>query len=80
MKPYKIIYIDKEGKKEQREFRSGIKIISLLEPSNWYKKNVLKPAQEEYEKEKKDLEHKSKIQEKLKEMAEKELEKEEEGL
>lgn len=67
---------DREGKKRRIIFQNGIGEISLIEPSEWYIKNILKPLQKQNAKVAKQIEKEEKIQQKLREMAEKELEKE----
>lgn len=68
---------DREGKKRKIIFQNKIEEISLIEPSEWYIKNILKPLQKQNAKVAKLIEKEEKIQQKLREMAEKELEKEE---
>lgn len=67
---------DKEGRKIKRRFEGGIEENTLVEPSDWYIENVLEPTQEMQRKHKEQVENNIKIQKKLKEIAEKELEKE----
>lgn len=67
---------DKEGKKTEEVLSNGLKITTLIEPSAWYVDNVLKPMQEERAQRKQNNEYEEKIQQKMREMAEKELEKE----
>ena len=76
MKPYTIVFTDRDGQKVQKGFRNGIKETLLVEPSQWYKDNVLKPKYEAnrlwWERQEKE----EKIQRKIREIAERELEKE----
>ncbi len=78
MKPYKVTYTKKEGKIFEEGYRSGRKNIELREPSQWYIDNILKPLQEEAVKDHEYEKRQIKIANKMKEMAEKELEKEDE--
>ncbi len=78
MKPYIITYTDKEGKKQKKRFRSGLSEILLIEPSQWYIDNKLKPSAEISKQAIVKLEHDEKVALKMKEIAERELEKEEE--
>lgn len=75
-RPYKTTYVDEDGKKIQRGFRSGIVETVHTDVTPEYQHQKLDPIMEQYRKEKKQREKDSKIQAKLKEMAEKELEKE----
>ena len=76
MKPYKTTYTDRDGKKVRKGFRNGIKETLLVEPSDWYKEHKLKPAKQQSIEEEKEIQKKIRIQNKLREMAEEELEKE----
>lgn len=69
-------FSDKEGKKIRRHLSGGITEEVLIEPSEWYKENILKPIQQMQKRVKEQGEKEAKIQKKLREMAEKELEKE----
>lgn len=69
-------FVDKEGRKIRRHLSGGITEEVLIEPSEWYIENKLKPIQESIKEIRKKEEKDKKIQEKLREMAEKELEKE----
>ena len=75
---YKVKFANKEGQKIQRRFNNGIveTLLPVGKESEWYIENVLVPAQEQVKAERKEHERKFKIQRKLTEMAEKELEKE----
>ena len=78
MKPYEVKYCDKDGKKEQRRFQNGIVETLLgLEVSQWYIDNRLIPAQQARQEEEEHIQHEIKIQQKLREMAEEALAKEE---
>jgi len=76
MKPYVVTYMTKKGKIKEKGFQNGLKSIQIIEPSQWYEDNVMKPhrviAQKERDYEEKQL----KVARKMKEMAEKEIEKE----
>lgn len=60
---------DREGRKRKIIFRNKIEEISLIEPSEWYVENVLKPLQKQNAKVAKQIEKEEKIQQKLREMA-----------
>lgn len=47
MKPYKILFTDKEGKKEKKGFENEITSTRLLKPSQYYVDDTLTPLQEE---------------------------------
>lgn len=75
----KIVYdvvVDKDGKKLKRKLL-GYTETTLIEPSQWYIDNRLKPSQEAGERVRKEEERNVKIAEKMREIAIKELEKEE---
>ena len=80
MKPYKVTYVDKEGKKVQRGFRNGVKETSLVEPSQWYIDNVMKPDQVKNAEREEKMERERKIARKMREIAERELENEEKSV
>jgi len=71
----KEIFIDREGKKERRIFKAGITEEILIEPSPEYL-DKLKESEEQNKREREDREKQRRIQEKIKEIAERELEKE----
>jgi len=72
-------FTDKEGKKRRRLFDNGLEETILVEPSQWYIDNVMKLDQVSSAERKKRMKKTEKIAQKLREMAEKELEKEENG-
>lgn len=75
-RPSEITFTDKEGKKVRRVLKNRLIETSLIEPSQWYIDNVLKPAQEQYKKARDQEKREEKIAQKMREIAMKELEKE----
>lgn len=69
------VIIDKEGKKLKRKLLSYTETY-LIEPSQWYIDNELKPSQEISKRMRKDMERDEQIARKIREMAIRELEKE----
>lgn len=66
---------DKEGKKVREYLEGGLEVVLLVEPSQWYINTEIKKCKEISERVFKKEEKERKIQDKLREMAEKELEK-----
>lgn len=69
-------FTDKEGRKVRRVLSNRLVETFLIEPSQWYIDNVLKPAQEQYKKAREQEKREEKIAQKMREMAERELKKE----
>jgi|TARA_Y100000310_G_scaffold292578_1_gene321453 hypothetical protein len=72
---------DGDGKKLKRKFKSAAGIaedVLLLEPSNSYKQNVMKPMQDEGKIRQKQADDETKIANKIRDMAIKELKKDRE--
>lgn len=78
MRPYKITYWkNKVGQIKERGFQNGvIRQFLVGEPDPYYVENTLIPAQKATEQEEAGIQKKLRIQRKMREMAEKELEKE----
>lgn len=69
-------FIDKEGKKVRKVLDNGFIETSLIEPSQWYIEKILKPMQRRYKEAQDREKREEKIVQKMREMAERELEKE----
>lgn len=76
MKPYEKIIITPKGKILEKGLQNGLISRILLEPSAEYEEEVLKPLKIMGAEIRKEEEKQMKIAEKMKEMAERELEKE----
>ena len=70
-------YNDKEGMKTEEILPNELKITILAEESEWYTNNVLLPMQEERAQRKQNFDREEKIAQKMREIALRELEKEE---
>lgn len=67
---------DKEGKKKRIKHIDGLETIILVKPSQWYIDNVLKPIQKQDRMNKVQEEQETKISQKMREIAIREIEKE----
>ena len=72
-------YIDKEGRKTEEALLRKVKVTILGEPSAWYVENILEPMQPERAQRKQNFEYQEKLIKKMKEIALRELEKEEQN-